>query len=589
MVPTDCAAPATVTRDFQNARSSCPCPLPSAGPPGCAVPTLSCPCLKPNSCPWWCAALAILVLGTALGLAPAPVRAQPVPAQDAAADAGPAFEILEYVIEGNTVLPVQTLERAVYPHLGPARRFDDVEAARLALETAYRSAGYALASVDIPEQRADTGVIRLVVNEGRVARTRVIGARYYAQGYILERVAAAAEGQVPHLPTLQAQLLDVNRSADRRVVPVLRPGREAGSTEVDLNVTDSLPLHGSLSLNNQASRNTSSTRLQAALSYDNLLQRDHSLGLQAVLSPESPGEVQVLSATYTLPRGPAGLAALTFSATRSDSEVVAGVGDTVLFGKGNIFGVRRSVVLELADQSFQLLTLGADYKDMLDSVQAGAGAGFDTPITYLPLSLGWTGAFRAPPGEWQLGATLSGGLRGLVNVQQEFADKRYQAKAQYFLLKLDARHSRTLPWHGLRLRAQAELQLAPAPLISNEQFVVGGASSVRGYLEAEAVGDQGLRASLQLATPELAPRLGWPLLASASLHTFIDGAVAELRKPLPGQASRFRLLGVGLGGQLTTKGSFPMSLSLELAWPLLKRDSLGSDGLRAHANASVGF
>lgn len=549
----------------------------------------SCPRSEPASCLPRAAASAIAALVLACAAAPALAQAQPAPAAADAADAEPAFEILEYVIEGNSVLPVETLERAVYPHLGPARRFDDVEAARKALETAYRSAGYGLASVDIPEQRADTGTIRLVVTEGRVARTRVVGARYYSQGYILERVASAAVGTVPHLPTLQAQLLDVNRSADRRVAPVLRPGREAGSTEIDLNVTDSLPLHGSLSLNNQASRNTSSTRLQASLSYDNMLQRDHNLALQAVLSPESPGEVQVLGVTYALPREPAGLAALSLSYTRSDSKVYAGVGDTRLFGKGNIFGLRRSFVLELRDKSFQQLTLGAEYKDMLDSVQAGAGAGFDTPISYLPLSLGWAGSFRRPEGDWQLGATLSGGLRGLVNEQREFADKRYQAQAQYFLLRLDARHSRTLPWHDLRLRAQAEVQLAPAPLISNEQFVVGGANSVRGYLEAEAVGDQGLRGSLQLASPDFAARLGWPLLASASLHTFIDGAVAVLRRPLPGQATHYRLLGLGVGGQLSTKGSYPLNVSLELGWPLLKRDSLGSDGLRAHANASIGF
>lgn len=528
-----------------------------------------------------------------LPLAPAAVHAQTA-ANAAEAAAEPRFEIMEFVVEGNTVLAVTAVERAVYPHLGPARRFDDVEAARKALEQVYRDAGYGLASVDIPEQRADTGVIRLVVSEGRVARTRVTGSRYFSQGYILERVNAAAEGQVPHLPTLQAQLLDVNRSADRRVAPVLRPGAQRGSTEVDLNVTDSLPLHGSLSLNNQASRNTSATRLVASISYDNVAQRDHSLSLQAVVSPENLGEVQVISAGYSMPRGPAGLAALSFSATRSDSQVFAGVGDTRLFGKGNIFGVRRSVVLEVTEQSFQLLTLSADYKDMVDRVQVGVGAGFDTPITYLPLSMAWTGAFRLPAGhlgggDWQLGSTLSGGLRGLVNKQQDFANKRYQAQAQYFLLKMDARHNRTLPWWGLRLRAQAEVQLAPAPLISNEQMVLGGANSVRGYLEAEAVGDQGLRGSLQLSTPDLSARLGWPLLASASLHTFVDAAVAELRRPLPGQNSRFRLLGVGFGGQVVSKGSFPLSLSLELGWPLRKRDSLGSDGLRAHANASIGF
>ncbi len=511
----------------------------------------------------------------------------------AAADTEPSFPVLEFVVEGNTVLPITTVEQAVYPHLGPQRRFADVEAARAALQEAYRAAGYTLASVDIPEQRADTGVIRLVVSEGRVARARVNGARYYAQGYILERVSEAAEGGVPNLPRLQAQLLEVNRSADRRVVPVLRPGRESGTTEIDLDVTDRLPLHGSLTLNNQASRNTSPTRLQAALSYDNVAQRDHNLALQAVVSPEQPGEVQVIGASYSMPQAPAGLAALTLSYTRSDSEVFAGVGDTRLFGKGQIWGLRRSFVLELGERSFQLLSLGAEYKDMVDTVAAGQGAGFDTPIRYLPLSMAWTGAFRLAEGpgqgEWQLGSTLSGGLRGLVNRQQQFGDKRFQAKAQYFLLKFDVRHTRTLPWAGLRLRAQAEVQLAPAPLISNEQFVLGGANSVRGYLEAEAVGDQGLRGSLQLASPELAPRLNWPWLGSLSVHSFLDGGLAELRRPLPRQDSRFRLLGAGFGGQLLTRGAWPLNLTLELAWPLMKKNSLGSDGLRAHANASIGF
>ena len=511
------------------------------------------------------------------------------PAAPADTAAEPTFDILEYVVEGATVLPVETVERAVYPHLGPGRRFADVEAARKALETAYRSAGFGFAVVDIPEQNATTGVIRLAVTEGRILRTRVTGAHYFSQGYILERVAGVAEGQVPHLPTIQAQLLDVNRTADRRVTPLLRPGLQPGTTEVDLAVEDKLPAHGSVTLNNQASRNTSPTRLQLALSYDNLFQRDHGLALQAVISPEQPDEVKVLSAAYTVPLGPAGLEPLVFSATRSDSEVVAGVGSTRLFGKGSIFGLRRSLLLDLADNRFQLLTLGVEYKDMKDSVQAGEGAGFDTPITYLPMSLGWTGAFRQPAGDWQLGATLSGGLRGLVNRQQEFGDKRYQAKASYALLRLDARHTRTLPWWGLRLRAQLETQLSPDPLIANEQFVLGGAASVRGYLEAEAVGDLGLRGSLQLATPDLASQLGWKALSSASLYTFVDGAAAELRKPLPGQPWRFRLLGLGLGAQMATLGRFPVTVSLDLAWPLQKQGLLGSDGPRAHASASIGF
>ena len=56
-------------------------------------------------------------------------------AADAADVKSSAFDILEYVIEGNTVLPVQDIERAVYPHLGEKKTIANVEAARESLSS----------------------------------------------------------------------------------------------------------------------------------------------------------------------------------------------------------------------------------------------------------------------------------------------------------------------------------------------------------------------------------------------------------------------------------------------------------------------
>ena len=47
------------------------------------------------------------------------------------------LDILEFVVEGNTVLPSADIERALMPYLGPNRHFKDVEAARKALEDVY--------------------------------------------------------------------------------------------------------------------------------------------------------------------------------------------------------------------------------------------------------------------------------------------------------------------------------------------------------------------------------------------------------------------------------------------------------------------
>ena len=210
-------------------------------------------------------------------------HAQSAPAADAAT---PRFDVLEYRVEGNSVLPAERIERAVYPFLGERRTVADVESARVALEAAYRNAGYGTVVVDTPEQRVTDGVVTLQVLQAPVTRLRVVGAQYYSQGRILDQVPALAEGEVPNFKAVTAQLATVNRSADRRVTPLLRPGKAPGTTEVDLSVEDQFPLHGSLELNNQSSPNTTESRLQASLRYDNLWQREHSVSAQVQVSPE---------------------------------------------------------------------------------------------------------------------------------------------------------------------------------------------------------------------------------------------------------------------------------------------------------------
>jgi hemolysin activation/secretion protein len=106
--------------------------------------------------------------------AAAPAAGQP----EAQARAEPRFDILEYRVEGNSVLTREQIERAVYPHLGPRRTIADVERARGSLEKTYREAGYATVLVDIPEQKVSAGSVVLKVTEGRLSRVRVKGSRY---------------------------------------------------------------------------------------------------------------------------------------------------------------------------------------------------------------------------------------------------------------------------------------------------------------------------------------------------------------------------------------------------------------------------
>ncbi|MGH8446743.1 MAG: POTRA domain-containing protein, partial [Solimonas sp.] len=199
------------------------------------------------------------MLGAAQGVAAAE-EAVPPPASAAANDAAAGREaqdqaereaereadtrrldIWEYRIDGNSVLPAIDIEAAVMPFLGPQRKLQDVQDARDALEKAYRKKGYETVGVDIPEQDVRDGVVRFAVNELKVGRLRVTGARWYSPERIKQQMPSLAEGQVPRYDLVSRQIADANQARDRTITPTLRAGMAPGTVDVDLEVKDSAP------------------------------------------------------------------------------------------------------------------------------------------------------------------------------------------------------------------------------------------------------------------------------------------------------------------------------------------------------------
>lgn len=484
------------------------------------------------------------------------------------------FDIMEFRVEGNSVLAAGRIEETVYPFLGEARNISTVEEARSALEKAYHSAGYLTVAVNIPEQEVKHGIVSLQVLEGRVERLRVVGSRYYSLGAIKDRVPEFAEGTVPNFPAVQTQLASVNTTADRQVAPVLRPGKTPGKVEVDLKVQDQMPFHGGIELNNRYSANTTHTRLNGSLRYDNLWQRDHSLSLSFQTTPENTSETKVLAATYLIPTGGDYWAAY---GVLSKSNVAA-VGDVSVLGNGNIFGLRYVHPLPALENYSHSLTLGADRKDFQETTVLLGADSFNTPIKYHPLYAGYDGTLLAQSSTTQmnLGATLS--VRGLGNDVQEFADKRYLAKPGFAYLRADLKHTRQLP-EAWQLFARVSGQVSDEPLISSEQFAIGGADTVRGYFESSAMGDKGVAGTLELRTPPLAKYL---TSAPAGLYAFAfhDRGYVSILDPLPDQTEAFSLASVGVG--LRLKKSLGVSGELNYAHALRQAGQVDAGDKRVH-------
>ncbi|QDE40014.1 ShlB/FhaC/HecB family hemolysin secretion/activation protein [Luteibacter pinisoli] len=458
-----------------------------------------------------------LVIAIALGIT----------AQAAAQDAPQAFDVNEYVVDGNTTLQPVDIETAVYPFLGPGKSMNDVSGARDALQKVYQAHGYQSVVVDIPPQQVKEGVIRLQVTENTIGHVRVEGATYRSPKDIREGVPALAEGGVPDFSAAQQQLTDVNRRAGAQVVPVLTPGKLPNTMDVTLKVNDNKPLTTSLEVNNDHSVNTPELRTVASVRDDNLFQKGQAASLTYIVAPQDRHSSEVWAGSYLIPFN--GDWSMLASGYKSNSNANA-VGGTTVLGKGNAFGFTFVRTLPTHGEYSQSLSLGVNRKHFDQNLVLGEETS-KSPITYIPVSVTYQGQRM---GEKSMSTVSLGGVAGFRaggSSAAEFDNQRYQAKQNFFYVKAEGGHTRNFD-NGWSLVGRLALQLSTSSLVSSEQFAAGGESTVRGYLEAEETADHGAIGSVELRTPSLAAHVGswvndWRFLA------FADGAHLQLMNALP--------------------------------------------------------
>lgn len=506
-----------------------------------------------------------IALAGVTGFAAAQPADRPGPATHAS-QPEPRFDVLEYVVVGNTVLDVETIERAVMPFLGPDRTMADVEGARAALERAYQSRGFQSVGVDVPEQRVDGAAVTLQVVEATVGRVRLRGARYFSPNVIAAALPSAAEGTVPQFADVGAELAAVNAAPGLVVTPALKPGRTPGTLDIDLDVQDRSPLVTSIDLNNQRALNTTPWRLGLGLRHTNLWERRHTLGLGLMFTPADPSQVKVFTASYAMPLGGSQDPVLSAYAIKSDSATPTAIGNTTVLGGQTVVGLRMITPLRGHNDLFHTWSVGLDYKSLDQQ---------DFPrLVYLPASVGYS-VLRSTRGMLsQLETSLVLSARGLVNDESAFAARRYQGSASFAVWRWDASHEQPIG-SAWSLRGRFAGQFAQQALVPAEQFAAGGANSVRGYLESSVFGDHGLLGGIELrARPaELASSL------TAQWIAFYDIARTTIADPLPEQRTAYTLAGTGAG--LRVRWGRTVSAAVDVARAL--RDIPTQDaGWRAH-------
>ena len=473
----------------------------------------------------------------------------------------PRFDIKRFEVAGADKVPADRLAAALAPFTGPGRRFSDIESAVQAVRDVYAEASITAVQVLIPEQTLEGGVVKLEVEELKVARIEISGAQARSRENVLRAVPGLSQGITPVDTELSAELRLANENPGRQMQVTFRTEDDGSLTGV-LRVADRSPWTTQLSLDNTGSDSTGKYRVGLTVQHANLLERDIVGAVQLQTSPGHVDDVKIGFASLRVPLYPLGLMLETTAVHSSvDSGTVkTSAGDYLLSSRGDSYSVRLTRLLPRWGALDHRLSLGQDWRQVdsqVTSVNGGPSLVPDIelrPVT-LSYSLNWREDAHSVFAQLSLSRNLPAGGRSAESVFQE-QGLRAGANPRYTLKRASAGFATALgAW---TLSAQWNGQWTDDALVSAELFGIGGEGSIRGFNGRLASADQGQRLGLELQSPVKTWALGTAGPLSGAWVFFAEAGEVRRNLPQAGERVRTALAGAGLGVRLTWRESLAL-------------------------------
>lgn len=432
-----------------------------------------------------------------------PVRVPALPAlqmqpqritQPSAPEPGsPVVRVQQWDLQGQQVLRTDALQRLLQPFVGVDLSLQQIREAAAVVQQAYEDAGW-LARVDIPQQDATDGRIRLVITEARLGEVRLDAQS--ATRVRPERLLAwvrngQAEDAVFNTRRLERGLLIADDLPGVSVAGTLQASARPGATDVILTSAAESPYKLDLGLDNHSARTVGASRLSVSGSWSSPLGYGESFSAQALKSQGS----DFLRVGSTVPLGYGGwrggmhLSQLDFAIITPDADGRA----QNIQGRSQSAGLDLSYPLVRSRQANMFVTAAIDHRLFLGnanglrnsdySVQGGniglAGNFFDS----------WAGktAANSYSLEWRRGVVQDGSVPVLSAVEGRFSKLNWSLSRQ-----------QTLRSDLSLYTVLSGQKTGDKVLDGSENFSLGGPSRVRAYAVSEATGPQGQVLNLEL-------------------------------------------------------------------------------------------
>lgn len=519
-----------------------------------------------------------------------------------AAETDTRFDIRAFRVEGNSLLPVDEIERLVATFTGPGRNYGDIQKTLEALEGAYRAHGYGTVQVYVPEQELDQGVVRLTVSESVIGTVTVSGNTLFTTENVRASLPQLREGQAPNMRQLSENVQLANENPAKQVEVTLAVGAKDNEVNAKVAIEETDPLKFILSFDNTGTATTGNHRLGLAVQHANVFGSDEVLTFAYTGSPDvwlghpDDAKVDIYSVAFRKP----------FYSLGDSIDVIYGksnvnsplpqaqqTGANVI-GKGESTSLRYNHLFPRQGEFSSRLVGGFDYKYTQTTVDMGSGP-VDTAYTVRPVSLTYSGQWVSPKfvADFNVGVTQSVPMGARLTRPDGVGSDRYSSFAnrnvsdRFAAFRYGGSYMQGLgKW---QMRAALVGQYTDGGLPDGEQLGLVGSNAVRGFAERVTAADRGYVMNLELYTPELSEEIGLP--GSLRALVFADTARGQ-NLDLYAPATKPDIEGVGSWGVgLRYSLGKTASVKLDVA-QVLNGDHAANEGKgdwRGHLSMSYGF
>ena len=454
-------------------------------------------------------------------------------------------------VDGATIFSEQQLSPYFEPYL--ATEIDQAKLAHMAaaITARYRRTGYLLSYATVPSQNVEAGMVRLAVVEGRIGKVDVEGAGS-AKGAI-EAMAAPLAAGTPFKGAALERTLGLIRDLPGVAVTdvaLMRSDIEAGLYTLKIKITPDR-IRAFTYVDNRGTGSFVHSRVYNSFAISSLAVQGDELRADLFAMPGGHSRYLYGQLVAATPLGRSGMR-LQLSASR---------GDQYLREDEHFNGRSDNLTAQLTYpflRSRALTLLGKASLTDWRSVGTGGGARKlrdRLRVARLGIEFGNEGKTRFQ-GEFTLSRGL--GFGGMTRVGDPLAS-RVDASGKFTKAVFAGQVSRPLS-ERVSVRAVVTAQYSDRPLLSAEEFSLGGNRIGRAFDFNARTGDRGAGGGV-----EVSYRLGKTNGAGVELFSFADGGVAtDLESSASPKHSR-SLASPGVGARVSLAGT---KVALEAGVPL---------------------